>query len=46
MIMNLRIPNRIQSQFLMLWHAIFSGGFVIAYLTVFFPLSLAKADVA
>ena len=31
--MNLRIPNRIQSRFLMLWHAIFSGGFIIAYVS-------------
>jgi len=29
----LRIPNRIQNQFLMLWHATFSGGFIIAYLS-------------
>ena len=31
--MTLRIPNRIQSKFLMLWHAIFSGGFIIAYVS-------------
>ena len=31
--MVLRISNRIQSQFLMLWHATFSGGFIVAYLS-------------
>ena len=31
--MTLRIPNRIQSKFLMLWHAIFSGGFIVAYVS-------------
>ena len=32
-IMTLRIPNRIQSQFLMGWHATFSGGFIVAYVS-------------
>ncbi|MCK4940240.1 MAG: hypothetical protein KAR80_08050 [Rhodospirillaceae bacterium] len=31
--MTLRIPNRIQSQFLLLWHATFSGGFIVAYVS-------------
>ena len=31
--MNIYIPNRIQSQFLKLWHATFSGGFIIAYVS-------------
>lgn len=31
--MSLRIPNRIQSQFLMAWHATFSGGFIVAYVS-------------
>jgi len=31
--MNIHIPNRIQSQFLKLWHATFSGGFIIAYVS-------------
>ena len=31
--MNLRISNRIQSKFLMLWHATFSGGFIVAYVS-------------
>lgn len=29
--MNLTIPNRIQTKFLMLWHATFSGAFIVAY---------------
>ena len=31
--MNLSIPNRIQTKFLMVWHAIFSGGFIVAYVS-------------
>ena len=31
--MALRIPNRIQSQLLVLWHATFSGGFIVAYIS-------------
>lgn len=31
--MALRIPNRVQTQFLMGWHATFSGGFIVAYLS-------------
>jgi len=29
----MRISNRFQMKFLMLWHAVFSGGFIVAYLT-------------
>jgi hypothetical protein len=29
----MRISNRFQMQFLMFWHAIFSGGFIVAYVT-------------
>lgn len=31
--MNVTIPNRIQTKFLMLWHATFSGGFIVAYVS-------------
>lgn len=33
MAMNIIIPNRMQSQILMLWHALFSGGFIVAYIS-------------
>jgi len=29
----MRISNRFQTQFLKIWHAIFSGGFIVAYVT-------------
>ncbi|HEY9078930.1 cytochrome b/b6 domain-containing protein [Magnetovibrio sp.] len=29
----MRISNRFQTQFLRFWHAIFSGGFIVAYVT-------------
>jgi len=29
----MRISNRFQSQFLKVWHAVFSGGFIVAYVT-------------
>ena len=29
----MRISNRFQTQFLKVWHAIFSGGFIVAYVT-------------
>ena len=29
----MRISNRFQTQFLKIWHAVFSGGFIVAYVT-------------
>lgn len=31
--MTLHIPNAVQTRFLMVWHATFSGGFIIAYVS-------------
>ncbi len=31
--MKMRISNRLQSQFLMFWHATFSGSFIVAYVS-------------
>ncbi len=31
--MTIRISNRVQNKILMLWHGVFSGGFVVAYIS-------------